>query len=147
MARMRFLRLCGLVVLVSILVALAAASAQAAATLTVTRITWDVIGLDSNKVTTGPNQFPVGMRVCNSGSSAATNTTATFAWDSANQYISLLEAPAISIGTLAAGACSDVYWTAVVARDSAAYDTARQYHVTVSADSTAAVSTPTQASA
>jgi hypothetical protein len=137
------MRLCGLVALTGVLAAIAASSAQAAATLTVTRITWDVIGLDSNKVTSGPNQFPVGMRVCNGGSSAATNTTATLTWDSTNQYISLLESPAISIGTLAAGACADVYWTAVVARDSAAYDTARQYHVTVSADSTPSVSTPT----
>jgi hypothetical protein len=143
MAGMRFLRLCGLVVLVGVFTAVAAASAQAAATLTVTGITWNVIGLDSNKVTSGPNQFPVGMRVCNGGASAATNTTATFTWDSANQYISLLESPTIAIGTLAAGGCSDVYWTAVVARDSAAYDTTRQYHVTVSADSTASVSTPT----
>jgi len=140
---MRLVRLCGLVVLVGVLAAFGAASARAAATLTVTRITWDVIGLDSNKVTTGPNQFPVGMRVCNTGSTAAANTTATFTWDSANQYISLLESPTSSLGTLAAGACKDVYWTAVVTRNSAAYDTTRQYHVTVSADSTAAVSTPT----
>lgn len=140
---MRLVRLCGLVVLVCVLAALAAASAQAAATLTVTRITWGVVGLDSNKVTTGPNEFPVGMRVCNTGATAATNATATFTWDSANQYISLLESPTSSLGTLAAGACTDVYWTAVVTRNSAAYDTTRQYHVTVSADSTASVSTPT----
>jgi hypothetical protein len=140
---MRFLRLCGLVVLVGVFASFAASSARAAASLSVTRITWNVVGLDSNKVTTGPNQFPVGMRVCNGGSSAATNTTATFTWDSANANISLLESPSISIGTLAAGTCTDVYWTAVVTRNTAAYDTARQYHVTVSADSTASVSTPT----
>jgi hypothetical protein len=140
---MRLTRLCGAVVLVGVCAAFAAASARAAATLGVTRITWDVVGLDSNKVTSGPNQFPVGMRVCNSGSTSATNTAATFTWDSANQYISLLESPTISIGTLAAGACTDVYWTAVVTRNASAYDTTRQYHVTVSADSTASVSTPT----
>lgn len=140
---MRLVRLCGVVVLVGVCAAFAAASARAAATLTVTRITWDVVGLDSNKVSSGPNQFPVGMRVCNSGSTAATNTSATFTWDSANQYISLLESPTISIGTLAAGACTDVYWTVVITRDSSAYNTARQYHVTVSADSIASVSTPT----
>src|ERR1700750_1111852 len=132
---MRLLRLCGLVTLVGVLAVLAAGPAQAAPTLSVTRITWNVVGLDSNKVSTGPNQFPVGMRVCNNGSSAATNTTATFAWDSSNQSISLLESPTHSIGTLGTGACADVYWTAVVTRNSAAYDTSRQYHVTVSADS------------
>lgn len=140
---MRLVRLCGLVVVLGVLAAFAASSARAAATLTVTRITWDIVGLDSNKVTSGPNQFPVGMRVCNNGSTASTNTAATFTWETANQYISLLESPTISIGTLAAGACTDVYWTAVVTRNSSAYDTTRQYHVTVSADSTASVSTPT----
>ena len=140
---MRLVRLCGLVVVLGVLAAFAASSARAAATLTVTRITWNVVGLDSNKVTDGPNQFPVGMRVCNSGSTASTNTVATFTWDTANQYISLLESPTISLGTLAAGSCADVYWTAVVTRDSHAYDTTRQYHVTVSADSTTSVSTPT----
>lgn len=140
---MRLVRLCGLVVLVGVLAAFAAASAQAATTLTITRITWDIVGLDSNKVSDGPNEYPVGMRVCDTGSTDATNTVATFTWDTANQYISLLESPTIPIGTLSAGTCTDVYWTAVVTRNSAAYDTTRQYHVTVSADSTASVSTPT----
>jgi hypothetical protein len=118
-------------------------SARAAASLTVTPITWNVVGLDSNKVTVGPNQFPVGVRACNTGSSAATNVTATFVWDSANASISIAESPTDAVGTLAAGACADVYWTAVVARTSAAYDTTRGYHVTVAADSVANVSTPT----
>ena len=29
--------------------------------------TWNVIGLDSNNVNVGPNRFPVGARVCNTG--------------------------------------------------------------------------------
>ena len=33
-----------------------------AATLTVTPITWDVIGLDSNNVNVGPNLYLVGVR-------------------------------------------------------------------------------------
>jgi len=40
----------------------------------------DVIGLDSNNVNTGPNAFPVGVRVCNTGSDPATNAVATWAW-------------------------------------------------------------------
>lgn len=44
----------------SIAVFVGAEPAHAAAALTVTPITWDVIGLDSNKVSTGPNVFPVG---------------------------------------------------------------------------------------
>jgi len=61
--------------------------AQAAANLTITPLTWNVIGLDSNNVNVGPNNFPVGARVCNTGDAAATNVTATFAWDSSNTYI------------------------------------------------------------
>ncbi len=42
-------------------------------------LTWDTIGLDSNKpATEGPNTFPVGARVCNVGTAVATNVTATF---------------------------------------------------------------------
>jgi hypothetical protein len=116
--------------------------AQAAATLTVTPITWNVIGLDSNSPASGPNQFPVGVRVCNTGASAATNTSTAFVWDSANANIAIAEAATRSLGTLTAGACHDVYYTAVVTRTSAAYDTARRYHITAGADATATVTTP-----
>ena len=56
-------------------------TALAAAQLTITPITWNIIGLDSNKVTDGPNQFPVGARVCNTGDATATNVTSNFVWD------------------------------------------------------------------
>ena len=57
--------------------------------LTITPITWGVVGLDSNNVTVGPNLFPVGARVCNTGATAATNVASTFVWDSANALINL----------------------------------------------------------
>jgi len=37
--------------------------ALAAPVLTIAPITWNVVGLDSNDVTTGPENFPVGARV------------------------------------------------------------------------------------
>jgi hypothetical protein len=40
-------------------------NASAAAVLTISPLTWNVIGLDSNNVNVGPNNFPVGARVCN----------------------------------------------------------------------------------
>ena len=40
-------------------------SVKAAAELTINPITWNVIGLDSNNVSVGPNNFPVGVRACN----------------------------------------------------------------------------------
>jgi uncharacterized repeat protein (TIGR01451 family) len=102
-----------------------------------------VIGLDSNDVSSGPNSFPVGTRICNTGSSDATNVAATFTWDTSNAYISLGDAASQSVGTIAAGSCRDVYFTAVVTRSSSAYDQTRRFHVTASADSIAPVSSPT----
>jgi Bacterial Ig domain len=122
---------------------LVAQPAQAAASLTVTPITWNVVGLDSNSPTSGPNQFPVGVRVCNTGSSSATNTATSFVWDTANANIGIAESPTRSLGTLAAGACHDVYYTAVITPTNAAYNTTRRYHVSAGADSVATVSTPT----
>jgi len=52
--------------------------AGAAANLTVTPVTWNIIGLDSNNVNVGPQDFAVGARVCNTGDVAATNVTSTF---------------------------------------------------------------------
>jgi hypothetical protein len=39
--------------------------ARAAANLTIRPITWNVIGLDSNRPADGPNTYAVGARVCN----------------------------------------------------------------------------------
>jgi hypothetical protein len=134
----------GLFVVLSVMAGLAYAPvASAAASLTITPITWNVVGLDSNKTTVGPNRYPVGVRVCNTGDVAATNAAATFAWDTTNANIALGEAAGQTLGTLAAGACSDVYWTAVITRSSAAYNTTRGYHVTASADLVPSISTPT----
>src|SRR5512147_1602281 len=64
-------------------------NASAAAVLTASPLTWNVIGLDSNNVNVGPNNFPVGARVCNTGDAAAVNVSASFVWDSANAYVNL----------------------------------------------------------
>ena len=123
--------------------AVAARTADAAPSLTVEPITWNVVGLDSNLVTAGPNTFLVGTRVCNTGTSAATNVVASFVWDSANAFVALGDSTTRSVGTLAAATCTDVYFTAVVTRSAAAYNTARRFHVEVTADTLATVSTPT----
>ena len=132
--------------------ALAAASsspASAAASLSIAPITWNVVGLDSNDVTTGPNRFPVGVRVCNTGDAAATNVTSAFVWDSSDPYLDLRPGTltaftgADALPSLAANACADFYYEIEVTRDAAAYDHIRSYHVTAAADSIASVSTPT----
>jgi uncharacterized repeat protein (TIGR01451 family) len=117
-------------------------------TLSVTPITWNVIGLDSNNVAVGPNNFPVGARVCASGGSA-TNVKSSFVWDDgagvftssggANAYINLRDGTLSSytaIGiNLSSGQCTDFYYEVTVNRLSSAYNMTRNYHITASADS------------
>src|SRR5690349_2699922 len=90
--------------IVFVLSALPFQSAQAAPILTITPITWNVVGLDSNNVNVGPNNFPVGARVCNTGS-AASNLVATFVWDTSNPYVDLRSGSLnpITLSSLAAG--------------------------------------------
>ncbi|HEX9332935.1 MAG TPA: hypothetical protein VF896_13675, partial [Anaerolineales bacterium] len=64
-------------------------SVSAAAILKIELITWNIVGLDSNNVTVGPNHFPVGARVCNKGDTAATNISSTFVWDSVDSFVNL----------------------------------------------------------
>lgn len=114
----------------------------AQAGLTIEPTTWNVIGLDSNNPNTGPANFPVGARVCNTGGAAVTNLSGTFSWDSANIYINLSGPSTINVSSLAASSCIDFYYHASVTRTSAAYDTTRRFHITVTGDSVASVSTP-----
>jgi uncharacterized repeat protein (TIGR01451 family) len=119
--------------------------AAAAVDLTVTPITWDVVGLDSNTPASGPFRFPVGARVCSTGGSTATGVTADFSWDSANANIALRPGSlgTLDIGSLAAGECADAYFEAEVTRTAAAFDTARRYHITATdSGSGASATTP-----
>ncbi len=114
------------------------------ATLTVTPITFNVVGLDSNTPASGPKFFPVGARVCSNV--ATTNVTATWVWDSANANINLRTGSLSSIffPAIAAGAagCRDAYFEVEVTQVAAAFDTARRYHI-VATDGSGSFSTPT----
>ncbi|HEX2089649.1 MAG TPA: DUF11 domain-containing protein, partial [Actinomycetota bacterium] len=116
--------------------------ASAAPVLTIEPITWNVVGLDSNDVSEGPNRFMVGARVCNTGIDPATNVVATFTWDSSNSLINLVGASTLTVETLAPGACSDFYFEIAITRTTAAYDTSRDYHIAVTADGLGSISTP-----
>ena len=111
--------------------------------LTIQPTTWNVVGLDSNNVNVGPNSFPVGVRVCNTGGAAVTNVTGSFVWDSSNININLAGASTINVQTLAAGACTDIYFSVTITRTTAAYNATRRYHITVTGDAVSSVTTPT----
>ena len=123
--------------------------ARAATSLTVKPLTWNVVGLDSNNVNTGPSTFPVGARVCNTGDTAAANVTSSFVWDdgldpfSGNTYVNLRSgsSESIPLSSLAGGACHDFYFEVSIARNSAAYDHSRRYHIKVTADGGISLST------
>jgi uncharacterized repeat protein (TIGR01451 family) len=139
-------RLCGLTLAAALL--LGPSPALADASLTIIPITWNVIGLDSNDVNVGPNHFPVGARVCNTGDAPATNVTSAFVWGSANPLVNLRPGTlanfnASPVPSLAPADCQDFYYEVEVTRDPAAYDTTRRYHITATADGLGTVSTPT----
>src|SRR4051812_5686763 len=111
------------------------------AALTVTPLTWNVVGLDSNSPTTGPKNFPIGARVCSN--IATTNVTANFVFDTANPNVNLRAGSLASLtfAAIASGACVDAYFEAEVTQVPAAYDPTRRYHITAS-DVTGTYSTP-----
>lgn len=127
--------------------------------LTVTPLTWNVIGLDSNKpLTSGPDTFPVGARVCNVGAATANNLTATFILQGGSgaaiinsQGPTTLTYPALPAGAAPPSQyttssvppnCTDFYFTVVITRAATSYDKTRTYQITASASNAATVSTP-----
>lgn len=118
----------------------------AAASLDVAPLTWDVVGLDSNRpATDGPDVFPVGARVCNPSGETATGVRADLVWDSTSPYLTIQPgtSPTVQLGTVDPGGCADAYFNIqIVQRDSSAFSQTRGYHIDVSADNAASVSTP-----
>jgi hypothetical protein len=63
--------------------------AEAAPALTITRLTWDVVGLDGNGVDVGPNNLQVGARACKQGEAPTIGVTFAFGWDTTERSVSL----------------------------------------------------------
>ncbi|ASN79721.1 hypothetical protein DFI_00730 [Deinococcus ficus] len=164
----RLLRRLG-AVLAPLALLLGAGQATAAPQLSVTPITWNVIGLDSNKVNEGPDIFPVGVRVCNTGDAVATGVKADFAWvNPANTAITLIGQSSIALQDLPAGPaplhpndlsrvptnCQDAYFNVRITRTVSAFSTwvsrtatpaqrnTSTYLITASATGASPVSTP-----
>ncbi|MBI2396259.1 MAG: hypothetical protein HYV17_00560, partial [Xanthomonadales bacterium] len=128
----------------SIGLALLALPLSAQAALTVTPLTWNIVGLDSNSPTTGPQHFPVGARICAGPGGSVGGITADLVWDSANAGV--YERPgsdiSLSFPALAAGACTDAYYEIEVDDVLAPYDTTRRYHISAT-DGSGSYSSPT----
>ncbi|MBN1900851.1 hypothetical protein JW926_05935 [Candidatus Sumerlaeota bacterium] len=130
--------------LFSIIILLSAQIAFGEASLSITPITWNVVGLHHNKPQIGPDTFPVGVRITNTGNETATNAQAHFIWDSNNNYIKLHpNTPStLSGGNLEPGQSRDIHFYVIITRNKNAYSKARRYHITATADGIGVVSTP-----
>ena len=116
---------------------------SAYAGLTIAPVSWNVIGLDSNNPSAGPDTYQIGARVCNTGGTAVSNVVGTLVWDSSNAFVNLSGSNPVTFTSLNAGACTDFYFPVTITRTSLAYNTTRGYHITAGATSVATVSTPT----
>ena len=100
---------------------------------TITPVTWNVVGLDSNNVSVGPNVFPVGARICNNTGSATLSTSwqAKFNWVTTDANLTRTSLQLLPVPALANGACQDIYHEVTVTRSSAAYGKTAQYNIEV----------------
>jgi uncharacterized repeat protein (TIGR01451 family) len=129
-------------VLAAALLAFGSISVQAAVTITPT--SWNVVGIDSNNPTSGPDTFQIGVRICNTGGAAVTNIVGTFFWDSSNAFINLSGSNPVNIASLNGGnTCADIYFPVTITRTASAYNTTRSYHITVSGTGFSTISTTT----
>ena len=130
----------------------------ATAALTITPITWNVVGLDSNSPTTGPFRFPVAARVCAVGAPSNGAVSAAFAFQAGGtnngttgctggvacitlRSGTLMSYP-LTTGALAAGSCADAYFEVQVFNsDSSAFSRARRFTITAT-DASGSISTP-----
>jgi uncharacterized repeat protein (TIGR01451 family) len=113
-------------------------------TLCIDPISWNVIGLDSNKALApnndGPDTFMVGARACNNGATTLPTVVATYNTVGAvNPYINLADNSTISIPELKPGRCEDFYFNGQITRINAAYFTTQGYTVTATSGVLSAV--------
>jgi CshA-type fibril repeat protein len=110
--------------------------------LTITPTEWNVVGLDSNNVLVGPNQYSVGARLCNITTAPVTDITLAWQWNSENAHVNIDGALTKPTFTLAANTCVNRWWTVEVTRNALAYDTTRRFQISASAPDAFTVSTP-----
>jgi len=107
-------------------------------------ISWNVIGLDSNKAippnSDGPDTFMVGARACNTGATTLTNIVATYNTVGAvNVNVNLADNSVLLRDELRPGRCEDFYFNGRITRVVAAYFTTQGYKVTVTSGALSAV--------
>jgi large repetitive protein len=79
----------------------------------------------------GPNVFPVGVRLFSVGDTTATDLSAEFAFTTANANVTVDLPSTVTIESLPSGAQADVYFNVRIAPLAAAWNTSREFQVTV----------------
>lgn len=97
-----------------------------------TKGSWDVIGLDSNNVNVGPNQYLIQIHV-NNGATPATNVSAQITFGAGTSLVHLAtgETSTKNLGNMAANTSKDIFYLIAVDRNAAAYGQTRAYTVTL----------------
>ncbi|MGD9583529.1 MAG: C25 family cysteine peptidase [Lysobacterales bacterium] len=101
------------------------------AALSIQPIAWNIIGLDSNNVTVGPNRFPGAARVCTDAAPSNGPITVTWNWTSADPFIDLRAGSLnpVVLPALAANSCADAFFEVEIVRNASAYDHTRRYRI------------------
>ncbi|MEO8378394.1 MAG: C25 family cysteine peptidase [Acidobacteriota bacterium] len=113
-------------------------------TLCIDPVSWNIIGLDSNKAvppnSDGPDTFMVGARACNNGATTLTNVVATYNTVGAvNANINLADNSTLSVAEIRPGRCEDFYFNGRISRVNASYFTSQGYTVTAASGAFSAV--------
>jgi LPXTG-site transpeptidase (sortase) family protein len=117
--------------------------ASANAVLEITSITWSSVGLNNTSPDLGPNEYPAGVRVCNTGDAAADNLSVAFIWETESDYIELAGPESYMLPELEAETCRDFYFYIRVMQDESSVGAARRYRIEADSDQTGKVLTPT----
>ena len=95
--------------------------------------TWNKIGLDSNNVNVGPNQFLVQSKFTVSDTTAINVTTSAALESGASPYVHLVSNPIQNFGNLAPGTYN-AFYVVKIDRNALAYDTDKKITIKVDAD-------------
>jgi LPXTG-site transpeptidase (sortase) family protein len=135
------LLLCAVLILGALLLP-AHTPTQAAPALTITPVTWNIIGLDDGDPTKGPNRFLIGAKVCNTGDTAS-NLAVRFIWNSNNDYIKIIGPDTYNQPSLGQ-TCANFYYNIEITRNTDAYFKPRNYYIEASADGVTPITTNTK---
>ncbi|RPI86904.1 MAG: sortase [Chloroflexi bacterium] len=117
--------------------------ASAQPVLTIEPITWNIVSLDSEDPDSGPNEYPIGFRVCNAiGADSANNLEVTMSpvVGQTDTDINVTSPTTQLLANLPANTCHDFYYDVTINRAAGALDATKLFMVTAESDDGTSVS-------